>query len=528
MVNQLKNILAVTVIVFFGLNSYANSKIIPHANDCLNPDYLNKNPHDVLLCAESILPIAPLTYKLDQHIVTDEFTENVYSFTSLSWPAANEQVDAISPNIWTHELDVFYPKKIAENNNTAILYIDGGTNVQPKNRNKKLTIDIDPVLNALIKHAVVSVVKDVPNQYLNINGANLKEDQIIAYTWDKFIHNSTLPYYPLHVPMAVAASQAMTLSQNVLKESNINIEKFVVVGASKRGWTTWMTLLGDKRVVAAIPMVIDILNVSDQINHIYAVYGQHWPIALFDYLVRNIPQYANPANPLHQDFLKLMEIEDPYTYLSVPYFKDKIAAVPKYLLNASGDDFFPPDGSQLYYDQLPGKKLLYYMPNSGHSITKTPALAATLAAFYQRIVNNKPLPVVKWEQNKNNPNEITVFYSEQPKQLTLWQASNPIARDFRFACDIHYQVTKLDITDKQVAVKIAVPDQGWTASYIEVQFADDLLESTPIFISPKDKYPTKSQVMPAKGACLLIGSAQKVDGTSLYKKITHFKIPTTM
>lgn len=43
------------------------------------------------------------------------------------------------------------------------------------------------------------------------------------------------------------------------------IDKFVLNGESKRGWTTWLTTAVDKRVIGAIPMTMDLCNMVEVI-----------------------------------------------------------------------------------------------------------------------------------------------------------------------------------------------------------------------------------------------------------------------
>lgn len=467
---------------------------------CENSNYLLLHPHQILLCAATVLPTlsAQLNYLGEEK--TTQYTQYKYNFTSITWPKIFQHSvpDVVKPNIWKHEIDIFVPKE-NPNINTAALYITGGYN------NPKIISNNSPdkIISQLIQHNIVIVLKDNPNQYLTINGKQLKEDEIIAFTWNRFIHNPKLSYFPLHIPMAIAAQQAMTLAQNILQQQHIRINHFVIIGASKRGWATWLTALLDHRVIAMIPIVVDVLNLKKQIPHIYKVYAQHWPIALNDYNVQHIPEYANPNNIFYSNYVKLLQLEDPFTYFTIAPYQKKLAEMSKYIVNASGDDFFPPDSSQYYYAALSEKKLLFYLPNSGHYIGYSPStsqLASTLAAFYKRIISHQALPVITWNRTAD---ELNIHYSEKPSKIILWSAENLLTRDFRYSCAVHYRPIDIVASQKASKIKIITPKQGWRATYIELDFPDGLRASTPIFISP-NTFPKKNQIMPSRGMCLLI------------------------
>ena len=69
--------------------------------------------------------------------------------------------------------------------------------------------------------------------------------------------------------MTKSAVRAMdTVTSLVLSTSGnaLTVDKFVVAGGSKRGWTTWTTAVVDPRVIAIAPIVIDMLNVSDSVQ----------------------------------------------------------------------------------------------------------------------------------------------------------------------------------------------------------------------------------------------------------------------
>ena len=80
----------------------------------------------------------------------------------------------------------------------------------------------------------------------------------------------------------------------------------------------------------------------------------------------------------------LYAIEDPYSY------RDRLT-MPKFVVNAAGDQYFPPDSSQFYFGDLPGEKSLRYVANADHSLRDSDA-QESIIAFYQLVLAGKPRP----------------------------------------------------------------------------------------------------------------------------------------
>ena len=139
---------------------------------------------------------------------------------------------------------------------------------------------------------------------------------------------------------------------------------------------TWATAAVDTRVVAIAPAVIDLLNVEPSFNHHYRAYGTYSD-AVKDYVEQGIMDWIGTPQ-----FHALMKIEEPYEY------RERLA-MPKLLLNASGDQFFLPDSSQFYFDKLRGENHLRYVPNTSHSLDKSDALE-TWRPLRRRVTGRRP------------------------------------------------------------------------------------------------------------------------------------------
>ena len=164
----------------------------------------------------------------------------------------------------------------------------------------------------------------------------------------------------------------------------------------------------------------------------------------------------------HPRMQDLHEIVDPFYYL------DRLTE-PKYIVNGSGDQFFLPDSSQFYFDQLKGEKLIRYVPNADHGLENTDAIMS-IAAFYHLISTGKPRPEYAWTFQDNG--SIRATTKTKPTQVMFWQAHNPDARDFRLQT-IGPAFKGIELQpDADGAYVSPVPagKPGWTASFIEFTY----------------------------------------------------------
>jgi PhoPQ-activated pathogenicity-related protein len=231
----------------------------------------------------------------------------------------------------------------------------------------------------------------------------------------------------------------------------------VVSGASKRGWTTWTTAVVDSRVVAIAPAVIDLLNVVPSFHHHWQAYGR-WSEAVKDYQEQGLLDRLDMPQ-----FAALMQIEEPYHY------RERLT-MPKFIMNAAGDQFFLPDSSRFYFDDLRGEKHLRYVPNTDHSLARSDALES-LHAFYAAVVSATPRPAIKWTFERDG--SIKVVSKQLPESVKVWQAVNPTARSFRLdAIGAAYSATLLSPAGPNTWVaRVRPPAAGWTAFFVELTFA---------------------------------------------------------
>jgi hypothetical protein len=260
------------------------------------------------------------------------------------------------------------------------------------------------------------------------------------------------------------------------------VNDFVLTGFSKRGAAVWLAAAVDARVKAIAPGVIDFLNIASSLEHHYRSYG-YFSEAVSSYQALGILDKLRSP-----EFRDLSKVIDPYSY------RDMLT-MPKFLLNSSGDQFFLPDSSRFYFDELKGETHIRFAPNTDHSLTnsQTGVLDSlySLLGWYQSILYGLPRPAIDWTLDNN---ALIATSSIPPLAVKRWTATNDAARDFR-KDTIGEAWISTPITPDENGNYIAslnTHSNGYTATYIEFVYQGlggiPVTYSTQIYVTP-DNYP---------------------------------------
>jgi len=375
---------------------------------------------------------------------------------------------------WKHEMFIMVPDMLKYND--ALLFITGGHNDNTVPSTHKWDEDLAKALSGVAKTnmTIVALVWQVPNQPLY---GDLTEDALISYTLHNYLNDHDFTW-PLLFPMTKSAIRGMDVVQKFAKkEIKRKVSQFVVSGASKRGWTTWLTGANDKRVKAIAPMVIDVLNMPVNIDYQKVVWGDY-SIEIEDYVKLGIAQQL--GTPGGNDLTKMI---DPYSYR-------KTLTMPKMIFMGTNDPYWPADAVKNYIDSIPGNNHICYTPNAAHDLGDKKKAFATLSAFLGTTVTNGKYPICDYTVSEGN-GVVTLKIKTTPGLLidaVLWSADSK-DQDFR---DEKWSDKSLNAPNNaEINVDIKYPESGFKAFYVDLKYkatyGDDFTQSTRMFVSTDKK-----------------------------------------
>lgn len=371
---------------------------------------------------------------------------------------------------WKHQLYVAKPAEM-KNPEQGLLLISGGgwrdELEQPADPQKNDLPAEATILSQVVKQlkAPIALLSQVPFQPI-FDG--LTEDAIIAYTFDKYLTTGDAEW-PLLLPMAKAAVRAMDATQEFAKQEwQVEIKNFTVTGASKRGWTTWLTGAVDPRATAIAPMVIDTLNMPAQMKHQLASWGE-FSEQIKDYTRRGLQQKMDTP-----EGRALNAIVDPYTY------REKLTQ-PKLLIMGTNDPYWTLDACNLYWNDLLGEKRLLYVPNKGHGVDDFARLIGSIGALHRQAAGQLVLPNLKWDLQDGDGKVTLVVESDvEPTKVLAW-TTTASTRDFR---ESKWSSTPAKKVDGKFVYELAAPAAGYAAVFGEAVYK---AEGLPYFLSTNVK-----------------------------------------
>ena len=370
-------------------------------------------------------------------------TAHYFRLTSQTWQGG----------AWTHHLQVYEPAEV-KSTDAMLLFITGGRNDEgpPGSGAAERGFALARACGSR-----VAVLPQVPNQPL---WGGRTEDDLIAETFVKYLETED-ETVPLLFPMVKSAVRAMDAVQAWAKSQGKPVGRFVVAGASKRGWTTWLTAAVDRRVVAMAPMVIPTLNMRAQNKHQLEVWGKYSE-QIEDYTRRGLTEKIDMSTGT-----KLWHMIDPYSY------RDRYT-MPKLIINGTNDRYWTLDSLNVFWDDLPPPKWVVYLPNAGHGLQEHREYAIHgIGALFRHVVSGRPMPELWWRHVDGPDGALVLSFKStpEPKSVQVWvaRADTRDFREARWAPAPHER-------EKNFVARVPKPDKGYVALFADLGFEVDGLE----------------------------------------------------
>lgn len=278
------------------------------------------------------------------------------------------------------------------------------------------------------------------------------EDTLIAWAWRDYLARWALPDKPDELesslaeripflPMAKAAMACMRAASDWAAGSEAvgaPIGEWVVSGASKRGWTSWLVgaagpCTACPHIAAVAPLVPIVPSLSAEMHYQYKSYGGAFTFVYRDYVEAGILKWMDTPAMASFD-----AIAGP---ASSPAYARRLARLPRLAVISSDDEFMQFDWSSLW-PRIGGEEHLLIDPNSEHSlVTGLPTLLSSMAALVASLVHGesrRPAFSVERDASASGGGTLTVTVDvargPAPTRVALRHAQTlqTARRDFRW------------------------------------------------------------------------------------------------
>ena len=377
-------------------------------------------------------------------------TAHIINVTSQQWLT---EAQAVGPTgaLWTHQVAVVVPHTL-KYPKTALAYLTGGCNEghecggpkPPAGKDEDLLLVADIAARAGI---IAIVVFQLPNCHIvypsDPSKTAREEDAMIAWAWREYLVDPKHdPRWLPRLPMVKGGFSAMKAAAEWAHKTGIaEIDGWVVGGASKRGWTSWMVGAASP-VCKWCPKVVGLTPVVPIVPNLHhSVHLQRQSLGAFTFAFRDYLDAGTIQDFDTPQFDEILKLVDPSNY------KSRLASIPKMAIVSSDDEFMQLDWTEHGWLDLPGETKLLVVPNSEHSMaTGLPEVVTTLSSFVASVAADHHTTTAVEESKVERPaftftsnnvtGEITVTLTKGAKPSEVYlrhaQTLSDKRRDFRW------------------------------------------------------------------------------------------------
>lgn len=320
---------------------------------------------------------------------------------------------------WKHDIVLIQPDRPAELG-AMIIEVTGWEPNQTDYKYGKMLADASGL--------PVAILFQMPNQPID----GREEDDLIAHTFEQYFMTGDAEW-PVLFPMVKSVVRTMDMLEEALKGSSQPIKKFFITGASKRGWTAWLTgATKDKRIVGIAPAVFDNLGFVTQLERQQEYWNAYSPM-IADYTDRGLQDLLGT-----EPGKKLIRMVDPLSYLPA-------ISVPTLVLTGTNDPFWTVDSLQVYWDKMLMPKSALAIPNAGHGMGDKNWWAPSLGKFALWSAKGERMPYIGTNLTIEDDHwELKIDVEPGPVSYRVWQATSP---------DLHFEKVQWRVVQEEDVAK---------------------------------------------------------------------------
>ena len=207
---------------------------------------------------------------------------------------------------------------------------------------------------------------------------------------------------------------------------------WVVTGASKRGWATYLIGAATKctqcvKVIGIMPLVPIVPDLRAELHRQYQAYGG-FSFAFEPYIQAGLIKVID--TPLAKSAMQMI---DPLT------FNDTLSQIPKLIVVSSSDEFMMMDWSNIWGDKFSGESHLLILPNAEHTMaTNLPGVLSSVTTFIKSIVSghtSEQRPRFEYQYcNETGQLNVTIpdNFDVDSVYFRTGKTISMLSRDFRF------------------------------------------------------------------------------------------------